>query len=395
MLFQRSHKHIFDSLFVLNLVLLKSGDVELNPGPRQPKCPCGSCDRAVTWNSHGIQCDGCDRWFHTRCIGMESKEYQELRNSSTVWLCNRCGLPNISRALSHQEIPLTNSFESLSSSKASEHPSLRGTQGSPSSTLKDRPIHTSTPKQKTSRGNIRPTRKPLRSSLKVLNVNCQSLPAKRETFQCLTRQHSPDIIVGTESWLTDKHTNNECFPTNHYNVFRRDRGGEAHGGGVFIAAKNDLILRREDSLETNCEVLWCSLELASSKTLLIGAYYRPHENDADSLAELELSLTRVSMNHTILLAGDFNLPGWKWAEKAVADCSYPVLHRHFGEMLDDKGLTQLIEEPTRQENTLYLVMITNNPTLFTEISVVPGISDHDCPLVHINTRISKRRPVPP
>ena len=31
--------------------------------------------------SRGIQCDGCDTWFHTRCIGMESKEYRHRRRS--------------------------------------------------------------------------------------------------------------------------------------------------------------------------------------------------------------------------------------------------------------------------------------------------------------------------
>ena len=226
-----------------------------------------------------------------------------------------------------------------------------------------------------------------------MQVNCQSLPAKRESFFCLIEEQKPDIVVGTESWLSSHHSDNECFPTDHYTVIRRDRGGNTRGGGVFIAARNDLIIVREDTLETNCEILWCSLKLASSKTLFIGAYYRPHEGDAESLAELQLSLSRLNMQHLVLLAGDFNFPGWKWSTHEVQNCNYPALHHQFGDMLDDSGLTQLVEEPTRNNNTLDLVL-TNNPTLVSEVSVISGISDHDCPVINLKSRVSQRKKKP-
>ena len=371
-----------DALFLINLVHLQSGDLELNPGPHTQKFPCGSCCRGVTSRSRGIQCDGCDTLFHIRCIGMESKEYKDLGNCSAVWLCNNCGLLNISPTISHYDIEVSNTFEPLgqshnSSSSFSETFSNIG-----------EPSHTSSPQPKDSG-----KRKPDRQMLKILNVNCQSLPAKRESFFCLIEEQKPDIIVGTESWLSSHHSDNECFPTDHYTVIRRDRGGNVRGGGVFIAAKNDLIVVREDTLETNCEILWCSLKLASSKTLFIGAYYRPHEGDAESLAELQLSLSRLNMQHLILLAGDFNFPGWKWSTLEVQNCNYPALHHQFGDMLDDNGLSQLVEEPTRNNNTLDLVL-TNNPTLVSEVYVVPGISDHDCPVINLKNRVNQRKKKP-
>ena len=66
----------------------------------------------------------------------------------------------------------------------------------------------------------------------------------------------------------------------------------------------------------------------------------------------------------------------------------PTLHYEFGDMLDDYSLTELIKEPTRGENTLELV-ITNNPTKVVQAKVIPGISDHDCPLVEFS--ISPKR----
>ena len=54
---------------VLSLVttcLLLSGDVELNPGPKY-KFPCSSCEKSVRANQKGLQCDECDKWFHSVC----------------------------------------------------------------------------------------------------------------------------------------------------------------------------------------------------------------------------------------------------------------------------------------------------------------------------------------
>ena len=85
----------------------------------------------------------------------------------------------------------------------------------------------------------------MKKNISILNVNCQSLPAKRETFLHLINDAKPDIIIGTESWLSHEHSNNECFPTETYQgregrgerrVERRDRPNDPHGG-VFIAAK--------------------------------------------------------------------------------------------------------------------------------------------------------------
>ncbi len=61
-------------------------------------------------------------------------------------------------------------------------------------------------------------------------------------------------------------------------------------GGIFIIAKNDLILDWVSEMETNCELLWCKVSIQGMKQLLIGAYYHPKEDEADSFTELEVSL---------------------------------------------------------------------------------------------------------
>jgi hypothetical protein len=41
----------------LLIKLLLSGQVELNPGPRSPRWPCGSCGKNVNWSSKALECE--------------------------------------------------------------------------------------------------------------------------------------------------------------------------------------------------------------------------------------------------------------------------------------------------------------------------------------------------
>lgn len=95
------------SWYVL-LVLLTSGDINLNPGP---KFPCGCCEKPVRWNQKGICCDHCDKWYHKSCANVSSASYSVLNNSSASWICYECGLPNFdSFFFQSQELDVSNRF---------------------------------------------------------------------------------------------------------------------------------------------------------------------------------------------------------------------------------------------------------------------------------------------
>ena len=51
----------------LLIKLLLSGQVELNPGPRSPRWPCGSCGKNVNWRCKALECDTCKTLYHTDC----------------------------------------------------------------------------------------------------------------------------------------------------------------------------------------------------------------------------------------------------------------------------------------------------------------------------------------
>ncbi len=150
--------------------------------------------------------------------------------------------------------------------------------------------------------------------------------------------------------------------------------------------KKYLIIDKVNEQETDCEIIWCKINIHGFEQLLIGAYYRPKEDNANSLAELETSLNRIdiSKDHIILVFGDFNFPGRDWGQKQIkTNCHYPILHQKFGDLLDDKNIDQVVEEPTGDKATLDLI-ITNQPAKINRVEVIPGISDHDIPLVEVD-----------
>lgn len=82
----------------------------------------------------------------------------------------------------------------------------------------------------------------------------------------------------------------------------------------------------------------------------------------------------------MILAKDLNFSGWNWNPSSLRPNSpYVGLHEELAAFLDYFGLTQKVNEQTRGQNTLDLIM-TNIPELVNRVHVIPGISDHNIPM---------------
>ena len=92
---------------------------------------------------------------------------------------------------------------------------------------------------------------PIKLSLKILNINFQSIRNKIPLFHALLEKEQLEVIAGTETWLDDTVFSSEILPPS-YQVFRRDRKTSI-GGGVLLAIKHDLIAKEETNLVANCE----------------------------------------------------------------------------------------------------------------------------------------------
>ena len=232
-------------------------------------------------------------------------------------------------------------------------------------------------------------------ALKVFHINFQSLREKKLQFFSFVELNKPDIIVGTETWLTKKMFDSEFFPPElGFTVYRRDRIGQK-GDGVIILVRSALSSEEKSEFNSDCENLWVQLNLVGSKSVLIGAYYKPHEFDQHSLDELSKSLDMVKQTSTnIWLMGDFNLPKVDWQSSApTPDCKFPTFYRECLEVFNDCLLEQTVTSPTRGKHILDL-FFNSNPTLIDRVSILPGFSDHDIVRVLVNTIPSQTKQVP-
>ena len=90
-------------------------------------------------------------------------------------------------------------------------------------------------------------------------MNCQSIKNKTAELHTIIDSAKPDIILGNESWLTPDIKNLEIFPE-YFDAVRNDRASDAYGG-VFIAFKRDLLCTETLKLDTNCEIVWCKMNV--------------------------------------------------------------------------------------------------------------------------------------
>jgi hypothetical protein len=112
--------------------------------------------------------------------------------------------------------------------------------------------------------------------LVLLQVNCWSICNKILKFWNLIDTYNPDVVIGTESWLSEEINNAEVFRED-YITFRRDRG--PRGGGVLICVKN-YIDCRELWTDEDFEMITVEVKGRYPKFTweIVGTYRAPNED---------------------------------------------------------------------------------------------------------------------
>ena len=134
--------------------------------------------------------------------------------------------------------------------------------------------------------------------------------------------------------------------------------------------------------EDICELLWAEIPLKNSGSYFLGVFYRPPSSDMNYQEGLKRSLEKVAVvsDHTnIVLLGDFNFPDIDW--DLICPSQPNVLSDYFCDnIVNFYGFSQLIDEPTRQDAILDLV-ISNRPAITIGYkSMVRPIVEYACPV---------------
>ena len=110
-----------------------------------------------------------------------------------------------------------------------------------------KPVHSSTPDIPLKHNSKE------QNSLRMLNVNFQSIKTIQGQLYNLLDSTNPDIIFGTETWL-DPSSKDSQFSPPGYNIFRNDR--KLNGGGVLIAVRDYLISPPVPELQTDGGIVY-------------------------------------------------------------------------------------------------------------------------------------------
>ena len=190
-----------------------------------------------------------------------------------------------------------------------------------------------------------------RGSLTIAVLNCRSIrsEARSNEFCTFVREHNPDVILGTESWLSTDINDAEIFPQD-YVVYRKDRS-ERLGGGVFIAIRDTIVSYKEDwNCNGLCEAVWCRIVDKYNTHYLLGCFYDPPSDCSSALSEFLSVLERQAHinNSRIVVGGDFNLPYIDWEHMvSLTSGRYQKKNQILLNVLNNCGLEQLVKVPTR------------------------------------------------
>ena len=106
----------------------------------------------------------------------------------------------------------------------------------------------------------------------------------------------------------------------------------------------------------------------------IGAFYRQPSRDITEIDDLMTTLLSIQNGNRateFLVGGDFNLPGIIWGDNVtIKDTpSYgSQVNERLIELCDTLGLTQVVQQPTRENNILDLFLVTS-PDRCTEADI--------------------------
>lgn len=80
-----------------------------------------------------------------------------------------------------------------------------------------------------------------------------------------------------------------------------------------------------------------------------------------------------------------------WKNKSLRPGTHHTKHHyHLSDILDENGLTQLVEIRTRNDSILDL-FITNIPTKVLNVNTTPGISDHNIVYMELDINVDQRK----
>ncbi len=156
-----------------------------------------------------------------------------------------------------------------------------------------------------------------------MHLNIQSLNPKIDILQIESQPY--DLLIFTETWLSQTTSNDDLYISNFNLPFRCDRPAR-HGGGVAIYVREGIHATRRSDLEVNgIESVWIEI-ITNRKKILIGGIYRPPDSNNNHWVLLEETIDRAfnQVCDNIIVSGDFNINVHNSGANKISDLLLPM-----------------------------------------------------------------------
>ena len=161
--------------------------------------------------------------------------------------------------------------------------------------------------------------------------------------------------------------------------------------------RRDLLCTETPELDTECEIVWCELNIIGCRTLYLGSFYRPHirkpEIEKEYILAFNSSLTRIMSNKNAhaLVGGDFNCENIEWSTMQVPEgVPNRRVQSQLLEIVKDHCLSQVVNIHTHEDKTLDL-LLTNSPSPVYRVKGMPPIGKADHGTVCVEYDIKAKR----
>ena len=230
---------------------------------------------------------------------------------------------------------------------------------------------------------ITKTSEPHISKLKIATVNTQSIRNKDLPVMALISDHSLDLVVATETWLTDSHNDNiwlegTCLNKDQLRMLVNNRVGCRGDGIALIYRKEYSVKTIKNGNKSSFQYSIWSVKARNKHLTIVGLYHPPHTSKnppnsifIDEIIDLLTEILPANNNHIIL--GDFNI---------YINDNEDVDAQIYSESMEALGLKQHSMTPThKSDNILDLIFTKILSDIGVEVvETATYISDH-CPVI--------------
>ena len=186
-------------------------------------------------------------------------------------------------------------------------------------------------------------------------MNARSLRNKFSDLEEIAFTENFDIIGVTESWLNVEVRDYLAeYKIPGYTMFDKSRVNR-NGGGILFYIKENLnpVLLSKPSI-ANIDVLVILLRNNQGIKLALTLIYRPPAQSVQTDSDIFDQISEISDTHDTVILGDLNLPTTKWGEPLISHHGHDLYNN-----LKESSLTQFVQNPTRGNHVLDLVLATN------------------------------------